>query len=135
MCACYLSGRAITFRADWDVFSFCGLNRPQQTFAPRLENGGACWMYRYDDQPGTWTKVVQQAENERGARTGHDSQRPRPRYAHQIVYDTTTKTAYLHGGNSGRNLENGDADESVGTSEDALAEQRLDDFWSMQLRR
>lgn len=89
-------------------------------------------MYRYNNQPGTWTKITQQVEGESEAQ----NERPRPRYAHQIVYDTTTKTAYLHGGNSGRMLlENGDAEETVGTSEDAMAEQRLDDFWSMQLRR
>ncbi|KAI0271999.1 hypothetical protein BGY98DRAFT_179806 [Russula aff. rugulosa BPL654] len=43
-------------------------------------------------------------------------------------------TAYLHGGNAGRLLESGTLGDYV-HGDDALAEQRLDDFWSTSLSR
>lgn len=56
---------------------------------------------------------------------------PRARCAHQVVYDTTTKTAYMHGGNAGISAGRSDASRS---NSDA-SETRLDDFWSMTLKR
>ncbi|THH12462.1 hypothetical protein EW146_g7673 [Bondarzewia mesenterica] len=65
---------------------------------------------------------------------GGGVQQPRIRYAHQVVYDTRRKTLYLHGGNAGRLLETGEPDDG-NSSDDGSSEQRLDDLWSMQLKR
>lgn len=45
---------------------------------------------------------------------------PCPRFAHQLVYDKIKKIHYLFGGNPGRS---------------SLPKLRLDDFWSLKLRR
>ena len=76
---------------------------------------------------------------------------PVSRYAHQFVYHPETKTAYVHGGNDG--LEREDGNEVVdndGAVEQGLSrgdagartrraaggqENRLDDFWALQLKR
>ena len=59
---------------------------------------------------------------------------PHASYAHLVVYDSRAHTAYLHGGNAGRLLESGTLGDFV-YGDDALAEQRLDDFWSTSLSR
>ncbi|XP_066911646.1 muskelin-like [Clytia hemisphaerica] len=48
----------------------------------------------------------------------HDVE-PRPRFAHQLVYDHVNKVHYLFGGNPGR----------------STLKTRLDDFWSLRLHR
>ena len=75
-------------------------------------------------------------------------QRPKPRFAHQVVYNPRTRTVFLHGGNAG-----GSKDKSTHGVDDAAGEQRedeqltdakdvdddvkerLDDFWKMNLKR
>ena len=49
-----------------------------------------------------------------------DNQEPRPRFAHQLVYNTNLKCQYLFGGNPGE------------TNQPNL---RLDDFWQLHLTR
>ena len=83
-------------------------------------------MFRYSSRPCSWTRTQLPP-------TGTDSA-PTARYAHQVVYDARTRTAYLHGGNAGRLLESGALGDNV-HGNDALAEQRLNDFWSMSLSR
>ena len=83
-------------------------------------------MFRYSSKPGTWTRTEP-------APTQPDNVPP-ARYAHQVVYDSRTRIAYLHGGNAGRLLETGILGDNV-SGNDALTEQRLDDFWSMSLSR
>ena len=104
--------------------SFCGLKRSRTTLVPRLD--GEHWVFRYSSRPGTWTRTQ--------PALGHPDSVPHARYAHQVVYDSQTRTAYLHGGNAGRLLESGTLGDHV-HGDDALAEQRLDDFWSMSLSR
>ena len=59
---------------------------------------------------------------------------PRARCAHQVVYDTTTKTVYMHGGNAGITASGVDA--AIAKAELPRREEtRLDDFWSMTLER
>ena len=81
---------------------------------------------------------------------------PVARYAHQVVYDPTTKTTYMHGGNAsleretdedghGAPLESGPAseartDETLERNEpslesDGAKDSRLDDLWKMTLIR
>jgi hypothetical protein len=103
---------------------FCGLKRSRTTPVPRLD--GEHWVFRYSSRPGTWTRTQ--------PALGQPDSVPHARYAHQVVYDPQTRTAYLHGGNAGRLLESGVLGDHV-HGDDALAEQRLDDFWSMSLSR
>ena len=83
-------------------------------------------MYHYSSRPGTWTRTQ--------PALGQPDSVPRARYAHQVVYDSLLRIAYLHGGNAGRLLESGVLSDHV-HGDDALAEQRLDDFWSMIMSR
>ena len=103
---------------------FCGLKRTRTSPIPQLD--GEHWVFRYGSRPGAWVRT-------RPAPSQSDNA-PSARYAHQVVYDTRTHTAYLHGGNAGRLLESGALGDNV-HGNDALAEQRLDDFWSMSLLR
>jgi len=102
---------------------------------PRLDAGAANWIYRYDERPGTWTKMLsEEAEDDDAVSSSNRGLQPRTRYAHQVVYDTQRKIVYLHGGNAGKLLESGTLDENT-NSEATLDEQRLDDLWSMTLER
>lgn len=56
-----------------------------------------------------------------------ETSRPRARCACQVVYDTSSQTFYLHGGNAGQVLQEGGGG--------ARKDERLDDFWSMKLER
>lgn len=74
------------------------------------------WVYRYDTQPGKWSKVL--LEPPSGCSSGssnsptqgssnHPSSPdadavPRPRYAYQVVYNPRTKAVFIHGGNAGK---------------------------------
>ena len=57
---------------------------------------------------------------------------PRARCAHQVVYDSKTKTVYMHGGNAGITTNGVDAAKADSPPRE---ETRLDDFWSMTLKR
>ena len=81
---------------------------------------------------------------------------PVPRFAHQVVYNPSTRTVFIHGGNAGgptafdpsktlhlggRNAD-GDFGGNATTSATDSEEQdgkakgmRLDDFWKMELKR
>lgn len=83
-------------------------------------------MFRYSSKPGSWTRTQPTSAQ-------LDSV-PSVRYAHQVVYDSRTRIAYLHGGNAGRLLESGALGDHI-HGNDALAEQRLDDLWGMSLSR
>ncbi|KAI0063548.1 hypothetical protein BV25DRAFT_1990545 [Artomyces pyxidatus] len=114
-----------------EIYVFCGLTRTRPNPLPRLD--GANWVYRYDAHPGAWTKMLSGESNNDDVRE-QEIQQPRTRYAHQVVYDPRTRTVYLHGGNAGRLLESGGLDEKL-KGDEAMIEQRLDDFWSMTLER
>ncbi|KAF8907826.1 Muskelin N-terminus-domain-containing protein [Gymnopilus junonius] len=116
------------------------------------------WVYRYDSpsRPGKWMKILrQQAQTEDVPDKGKPStyanvEIPVPRFAHQVVYNPNTKRIYMHGGNAGwgYGLQGGGAgagedDGNVGEGRDVgsaviggpAKEKRLDDFWSMELKR
>lgn len=72
------------------------------------------------------------------------SERPQPRYAHQVVYNRRTKTLFVHGGNAGLvkfqasgATEGGQETDNAGRDgePEEPKEKRLDDFWRMQLVR
>lgn len=114
------------------------------------------WVHRYGTRPGKWTQILPDSaqvsadvsKEDEGAITVEE---PQPRYAHQVVYEEGSKTVFMHGGNAG--LESGvdDGMEKAGERDDREEkaevdgekagdekegkERRLDDFWSMTLKR
>lgn len=80
-----------------------------------LDNRWSC-IYRNENKP--------ENESASGSATsfGDDiPEGPRPRFAHQLVYDHLKKVHYLFGGNPGSNKATGSH------------KQRLDDFWSLEV--
>ncbi|KAF5357318.1 hypothetical protein D9758_005835 [Tetrapyrgos nigripes] len=170
--ACFTQRAVIDPRLH-EIYVFCGLTRnPQQNGSSTyLPSEPSNWVYRYHPRPGQWTKMLSEldispATNGFGSGTGevgesggngeggdYDSlEEPVPRYAHQVVYDPSTRTVYMHGGNAGmvgpleRSLRDGIGEETQteqdpqpadGNSdgEGAEREKRLDDFWKMSLVR
>ncbi|KAG1715773.1 hypothetical protein ID866_1397 [Astraeus odoratus] len=91
------------------------------------------WVYRYTHPniPGTWTQILPEpvretsdatvplgpspdfhlggeaARRHQGSDTDRGDHVPRPRYAHQVVYDEKTTRVFLHGGNAGEAREEG----------------------------
>lgn len=124
--------------------SFCGLTRSQPGSLTVLETESPYWIYRYEhpDQPGKWTAIP---STDLSQATDSDSECPQPRYAHQVVYDTSSKSVYMHGGNNGIIKDDGrggphtEGDAGRGRpvldGADATKENRLDDFWMMTLER
>ncbi|KAI6021604.1 Muskelin N-terminus-domain-containing protein [Pisolithus microcarpus] len=118
--ACFTQ-RAVIDPTLKEIYVFCGLSRSQQTEALTVLKADAPnWVYRYTypNIPGTWTQILPEplrkdidhsktdtesmlnyGEGEYGAEWDDDI--PRPRYAHQVVYDEKTGKAFLHGGNAG----------------------------------
>ncbi|KAK2464345.1 hypothetical protein APHAL10511_003802 [Amanita phalloides] len=118
------------------------------------------WVYRYGSQPGQWCKALLESLPEYA---GNDTQpssmtRPQSRYACQVVYNSKTKSIFIHGGNAGADegpeaessahrMERSNSDDSHGTSaSDAEKENqpevdqrpkeiRLNDFWRIKLDR
>jgi len=126
-------------------YRFCGLTRGKQTGTLNVLTADAPnWVYRYTypNVQGTWTQILPESvhenfsvasvprpdpggngENRRAGRwEGYvqetdsvDEDVPRPRYAHQVVYDEKTGRVFLHGGNAG---EHGGEDDRRGSSGD-----------------
>jgi len=144
--------RAVIDPALKEIYIFCGLTRfshsipcgmPESVVSSQaqamLRDSLLDWVYRYDSRPGKWMRSLRIPEQP--AR-----QRPRPRFAHQVVYNPRTRTVFLHGGNAGESK-----DKSIHAVDDAAGEQRedeqltdakdddllerLDDFWKMNLKR
>ena len=82
---------------------------------------------------------------------GRPIEEPAPRYAHQVVYDSKTRTIFMHGGNagigvvgmersSGSGMDGEGVEDSVESGEGSDRDQsgkerRLDDLWCMKLHR
>ncbi|EGO00214.1 hypothetical protein SERLA73DRAFT_51827 [Serpula lacrymans var. lacrymans S7.3] len=148
--ACFTQ-RAVIDAGDKEIYyRFCGLTRAHQSSALTvLQLDAPNWVYRYENaaRPGKWTQILPEVlrDGEEGL-----AQEPLPRYAHQVVYDDSTRTVFMHGGNAGE-AEGADSGENVAeTHEDddelksdhtgerdrpLTKETRLDDFWSMTLQR
>ncbi|KAI0829852.1 Muskelin N-terminus-domain-containing protein [Trametes gibbosa] len=89
--------RAVIDSESREIYIFGGLTRTKSGAFSMLEADSPYWIYRYDrpEIPGRWSKILP----DDGVDT--DAAWPQPRYAHQIVYDSRTKTVYMHGGNAG----------------------------------
>lgn len=111
-----------------EIYVISGLTKANPTHAidqpskavlkERMHN----WIYKYDSRPGKWSQILKIPDQP-------VSQRPMPRFAHQVVYNPKTKAVYMHGGNGGE--PNSEVDET----KDGVGSGRLDDFWKMELRR
>ncbi|KAI8368114.1 Muskelin N-terminus-domain-containing protein [Radiomyces spectabilis] len=76
----------------------------------------AFWIYNLDNN--RWKKIYQNENKDPEYWQRMDQVEPRPRFAHQMVYDPKTRTQYLFGGNPGDHSE---------------TSKRLDDFWELSL--
>lgn len=107
-------------------------NRTGSSSKTELRSDIPKWVYRYEKQPGKWTRILP-TEQEFGEERPDD--RPQPRYAHQLVYDPKSGAVFMHGGNGGVIAE-GSSDDGRGEEElRGEEENRLDDFWTMKLKR
>lgn len=65
------------------------------------------------------------------------SDRPAPRFAHQVAYNPNTKSVFLHGGSTGK--KEGDqpstGEAAAADIESTSTEKKMDDFWRMELKR
>ncbi|KAK0448391.1 Muskelin N-terminus-domain-containing protein [Desarmillaria tabescens] len=126
--ACFTQRAVIDPRLK-ELYIFCGLTRaPHAGSLTVLPSEPPNWVFRYHTRPGQWVKVLPE-QQERKSR--HPCQEPVPRYAHQVVYDPSTKTVFMHGGNAGIT----GAMERAVDGEEGGKETRLDDFWRMNLVR
>ncbi|EKM48670.1 uncharacterized protein PHACADRAFT_108484, partial [Phanerochaete carnosa HHB-10118-sp] len=149
--ACFTQ-RAVLDADLREIYVFCGLTRNRSHTDIVLESDSPYWIYRYErpERPGKWTKILL-AE---GSSPMSPTITPLARYAHQVVYDPTTRTAYMHGGNacleptsedgqprlssvratagSGNRVASEERIEDVGMGH---SKDRLDDFWKMSLIR
>ncbi|KAH9942390.1 Muskelin N-terminus-domain-containing protein [Epithele typhae] len=141
--------RAVIDPSKREIYVLCGLTRRNGTAHPELEAEGSYWIYRYErpELPGRWSKILprgdKEKEKEKKTEEG-EGETPQPRYAHQVVYDATSGSVLMHGGNAGVGR---DADEKVEepaarTDGEAGApaaaeggEHRLDDFWHLEIVR
>ncbi|CAB4386012.1 hypothetical protein RhiirA5_492663 [Rhizophagus irregularis] len=107
-----------TFDIDTkEFFILAGLKDKKEKKASSVKN--AFWAY--DLRMGKWTKLYQSENFDQCYWASNETTEPRPRHAHQMVYDYVNKVQYLFGG---RTVE-------IETSR----QQRLDDFWELHLIR
>uniref|UniRef100_D8QBS5 Muskelin N-terminal domain-containing protein n=1 Tax=Schizophyllum commune (strain H4-8 / FGSC 9210) TaxID=578458 RepID=D8QBS5_SCHCM len=144
-----------------EIYVLCGLVRPQNTQGGQtiLQNTSPYYVYRYGSRAGKWTRILPpllpDSSSSSDSTSESEPQEPIPRYAHQLVYDASTRTLYMHGGNgstanaarttleqleadlSKQDSEGGDENVAPGQGRpgEVEKEKRLDDFWSMRLER
>ncbi|KAJ2999772.1 Muskelin 1, intracellular mediator containing kelch motif [Globomyces sp. JEL0801] len=109
-----------TQRATIDVdlgefYVLSGLMREKNALS---ETKNAFWVYNI--KKNKWTKVYENENVGTEYWSTMTHQEPRPRFAHQLVYNSKRKSQYLFGGNPGEN---------------AHPNLRLDDFWELYLTR
>lgn len=78
-------------------------------------------LWVYDIEARQWTTVYENGKRDQNYWTRMTDIEPRPRYAHEMLYDRSTRTHYLFGGNPGGAEDGGHA--------------RLDDFWALHLQK
>ena len=105
-----------------EIHVMTGLNKDKdkdkRSGETRVSN--SFWVYNLSS--ACWSVVYKNENNEPGYWTKHQSVEPRPRYAHQLVYDETRCLHYMFGGNPGGR-------------EGKDGRLRLGDFWSLHLVR
>ncbi|KAJ3783538.1 Muskelin N-terminus-domain-containing protein [Lentinula aff. detonsa] len=134
---CFIQ-RAVVDPSLQEIYIFGGLIHDRATH-PRSLTESSDWLYRYSSRPGKWEKIHTLEEHQKRSASPSSSPsqdgtraNPPPRFAHQVVYDPDSKTAYLHGGTMMVDSELREGND--GLSEEAPMK-RLSDFWKMTLRR
>ncbi|KAJ8518601.1 hypothetical protein ONZ45_g4355 [Pleurotus djamor] len=147
----FFTQRAVMDSELGEIYVFSGYAPQTSGPATVLVESASDWLYRVDyPRPGKWLKILRSSS---GRSEGDSAEIPCGRYAHQLVYDTTNRTVYMHGGNAGISIDSSerplgadaDGEDTGGRSrapdgpgserKDERRESRLDDFWKMVLRR
>jgi len=105
-----------------EIHVMTGLNKDKDKDKRSGEARVSNSFWVYDLASARWSVVYRNEHNEPGYWTKHQSVEPRPRYAHQLVYDETRCLHYMFGGNPGGR-------------EGKDGRLRLGDFWSLHLVR
>lgn len=105
-----------------DIHVMTGLNKDKNKSDKRNESKVSNSFWVYNIVNNKWTCFYRNENNSSIYWNKMQSQEPRPRYAHQLVYDETSRLHYMFGGNPGGKQ----------GKEDRL---RLGDFWCLQLSR
>jgi hypothetical protein len=82
------------------------------------ETKNAFWVYSIETKK--WMKIYENENASADYWSKKANSEPRPRFAHQMVYNSKSKTQYLFGGNPG---------------DSSQPNLRLDDFWKLSLVR
>ncbi|KAJ6625829.1 Muskelin N-terminus-domain-containing protein [Mycena sp. CBHHK59/15] len=115
-----------------EIYIFCGLAKEGSN--SMIPYNSSNRIFRYDPPPGNWDLILPAPFDDAASAPPRDE--PLPRFAHQVVYDPTTLTIFMHGGNGGiRDPRGTGDDENAMMDEGEEKETRLDDFWQMTLSR
>ncbi|KAJ7693340.1 Muskelin N-terminus-domain-containing protein [Mycena rosella] len=121
--------RAIISPQLQEIYVFSGM-ADDRSLAPV---GSSTRIFRYNPPPGKWDQILPAPGNGTDD-GGAPPDEPPPRFAHQVVYDPTTRTVFMHGGNGGLVKEKEEEDSAM-MDESEETDTRLDDFWQMSLLR
>lgn len=99
-----------------ELYVLSGLMREKNASSESVKNS----FWTYSIPKNKWTRVYQNENVGQEYWTKMALVEPRPRFAHQMVYDPTSSVQYLFGGNPG---------------EAGNPNLRLDDFWALKLDR
>ncbi|KAI0239365.1 hypothetical protein L0F63_003758 [Massospora cicadina] len=99
-----------------ELYVMSGMTREKGATVSTVKN--LVWVYHLEQD--TWSEVYQNdhLDPEYWAQMG--GREPHPRFAHQMVYDPTSKLHYIFGGNPSSSVEE---------------KRRLDDLWELRLTR
>ncbi|CAG8466882.1 18677_t:CDS:10, partial [Racocetra persica] len=107
-----------TFDVDTQEFYvLSGLKDKKDKRSQAIKN--SFWVY--DLRLDKWTKIYQSEVCGAQYWESNETTEPRPRYAHQMVFDNIHKVQYVFGGRA--------------VETEVLKQQRLDDFWELHLVR
>ncbi|KAJ7451722.1 Muskelin N-terminus-domain-containing protein [Mycena galericulata] len=109
-----------------EIYVFSGLSNDRLTMVDPLDSSAR--IFRYSPPPGRWDLVLP-------APGSPPPEEPQPRFAHQVVYDPTTRTIFMHGGNAGIKAATEDDEGAMVDEGVQEKDRRLDDFWQMTLLR
>ncbi|KAJ7077270.1 Muskelin N-terminus-domain-containing protein [Mycena belliarum] len=123
--------RAVIAPQLQEIYVFSGLAVSAEQ-SPVIPYDSATRIFRYGQPPGKWDVVLPAPGDEAGAASPDE---PPSRYAHQVVYDPTTRTIFMHGGNAGNGVTKGEDENAMDVGDSAGVSARLDDFWQMTLLR
>ncbi|KAI8905071.1 Muskelin N-terminus-domain-containing protein [Gorgonomyces haynaldii] len=99
-----------------ELYVLSGLMREKNATSETVKNS----FWSYSIKKNQWTKIYQNENVGAEYWSKMADVEPRPRFAHQLVYDSTKRVQYLFGGNPG---------------EAGNANLRLDDLWQLHLVR